>query len=737
MRCIRCDLLCAILCYCFLLSPLYAIELYVSNDGSDQASGAIDHPLKTLEGARDVLRERRGQNPEPSTIYVREGVYSLSRTLELDERDSAVAFRGYQKEKPVLTGCLPIHGFSVYKGQILKADAWSQGFKDCYFRNLYLHGRRQILARYPNLDPENPYHGGWAYVDASQPEQGKRIFRYKEKDARAWSHPEDGEAWIFPRHNYWNRISSILSIDAAQRTITLAQDRWEDWEEILPGDRYFAQNLLEELDAPGEWYLDKRTGTLFFWPPEPLKGEPVYAPILESLVRISSSKDLAFSGFVFDGAEGTGIDMKDTENCLISASTIRNMGSSKSSGDNDGCGVRIDGGKNNGVKGCDIYETGSHGVLLKGGDGVTLTPASQFAENNYIHHVGVYYKQGLGISIAGCGNRASRNLIHDGPRMGILYEGNLNVVEYNHIRHMNIETDDSGAIYTKGRDRIVSRGSVIRFNYVHDMLGYGWDDSNGGAWKFPNYCRGIYLDDFASGVDIIGNIVVRCPGACIFLHDGSDNIVKNNIVAGTVKISYQGALVRQKEWTDCYPGMLAAYKAVSAQPAWKNMRSMELPPDKVPLPNGMHMRNNVCVQNIICYVEPQSYLYEMFNVPLDNNVFDKNLIWNKSSPRSLTSQCIETGAKSKLKYKWLEWTEWTAKGLDANSLLEDPLFVAPEKDDYRLKSESPAFKLGFERIPVEMIGPYEDPSRASWPIKEAEGIREVMERKGVHPFASQ
>jgi hypothetical protein len=107
----------------------------------------------------------------------------------------------------------------------------------------------------------------------------------------------------------------------------------------------------------------------------------------------------------------------------------------------------------------------------------------------------------------------------------------------------------------------------------------------------------------------------------------------------------------------------------------------------------------------------------MFNIPLDHNVFDKNLIWNKSDPRALTSQCIETDSKSQLQYKWLEWKEWTARGLDVHNRLEDPLFIAPERDDYRLKSESPAFKLGFERIPVEMIGPYEDPSRASWPIK--------------------
>ena len=71
-----------------------------------------------------------------------------------------------------------------------------------------------------------------------------------------------------------------------------------------------------------------------------------------------------------------------------------------------------------------------------------------------------------------------------------------------------------------------------------------------------------------------------------------------------------------------------------------------------------------------------------------------------------------------------EWASWQAQGMDAHSLVADPLFVDPDKDDYRLKPESPAFKLGFKPIPVEKIGPYQDELRASWPIVEAEGARE-------------
>jgi len=87
-------------------------------------------------------------------------------------------------------------------------------------------------------------------------------------------------------------------------------------------------------------------------------------------------------------------------------------------GDYRGSGVSVAGGRRNGVVGCDIHDTGASAIGLAGGDRVTLTAAENYADNNYIHHVGVYYKQGVGVAMSGVGNRASHNLIHDTPRMG-------------------------------------------------------------------------------------------------------------------------------------------------------------------------------------------------------------------------------------------------------------------------------------------------------------------------------
>ena len=688
-----------------MIALLLAIELFVAPTGSNTNPGTLAQPLKTLEAARDTARKLTGEK----TIFVRGGLYELERTLKLDAKDSSTTWRSYQSEKPVVIGGKQITDFVPYKGSILKAPA----IKGVNFRQLFFNGERQHLARYPNFDPKNPYSGGWAYADGKPISMYKEItgedkhaLPFKPSDARAWAHPEEGEVFIFPRYNWWNNIVRIKSVDAAAHTITLASDCSYA---IRAFDRYYVRGLFEELDAPGEWHLDKQDWTLYFWPPAPLKDKAVYAPTLRTLVEISSATNVTFRGFTFECSEGTAITLKNTTNCLIAASTIRNVG------DYHGSGVAINGGFKNGVTGCDIHDTGSSGININGGDRITLTPAENFADNNYIHHTGVFYKQGVGVSLTGCGNRASHNLIHDGPRFGIQFAGNNLVIEYNHIRHMNLETEDTGAVYTGGRDWIGSRGTVIRYNYFHDMLGYGHDDK--GVWHSPHFSWGVYLDDNTGGVDVIGNIVARCSRASIHLHNGRDNFIANNIfVEGRLsQIEYSGWTTNSRHWVDHFTGMVKGYESVAAQPAWQNMRNMSLHPSKAVLPDGTIMSGNVLTRNIVYYQNPKSKLYNWRNLSFANNRFDSNLVWHCDQPLLTNLPKVSTNQ---------QWSAWQEKGNDVHSLVADPLFVNAAADDYRLKPNSPAYKLGFKPIPVEKIGPYKDDLRASWPIVEAEGARE-------------
>ena len=131
--------------------------------------------------------------------------------------------------------------------------------------------------------------------------------------------------------------------------------------------------------------------------------------------------------------------------------------------------------------------------------------------------------------MTGVGLRASHNLIHDTPRIAIMFSGNNLVIEYNHMHHVNLETEDTGVVYTGGRDWISSRGTVIRYNYMHDSIGFGQEN---GKWVSPHFSWGVYLDDNTGGVDVIGNIVVRAYRGLLHLHNGRDNLIENNIFVG-------------------------------------------------------------------------------------------------------------------------------------------------------------------------------------------------------------
>ncbi|MEI7731127.1 MAG: right-handed parallel beta-helix repeat-containing protein [Verrucomicrobiota bacterium] len=875
---------------CAGVTSITAATFHVAPNGNDANPGTEAKPFASLEQARDAVRKLKQTGAaEAVIVYLHAGIYSLPQGFKFAAQDGGtpaapVVWRAWQNEKPILMGGRVITGFTPYKGQILKADVGAQGFKGVNFRQLIFDGKRQHLARYPNYDPQNPYGGGWAYADgkyvpmyAEVPGEDKVSFNCKPADLRNWAKPEEVEVFVFARYNWWNDIVRIKSLDAATRHITLTRDASYA---IRPADRYYFRGALEELDAPGEWYLDKQTATLYFWPPAPLQGRSVMAPSIRTIVEVGAGvANLTLQGLTFECAEGNAVVLTQATNCLVAACTVRNVG------DYGGSGVVVNGGFHNGVTGCDLYEIGRDAISLNGGDRKKLISAEHFADNNYIHHTGVSYKQGVGVSLTGVGNRASHNLIHDCPRFGILFSGNNLVLEYNHIRHVDLETADTGAVYTGGRDWIGSRGTVIRYNYFHDILGYGYEN---GHWCSPHYAWGIYLDDNTGGVDVYGNIVARAIRGLIHLHNGRDNHIENNIfVDGKLQqMECNGWSDTHRMWKDHLPTMIKGYESVMNEPAWANMRNMQLHPTNAVLPDHKIMSGNAYFRNIVQYREPQSKYVSFRNFPFDHNQCDSNLVWhfgqpiltgqksagkelsgnfapnpgfeqgtpgalpadwrwqihplptakaalvenvggakrvlrvdaafNKEKPRdnypivvskdfelkpghqyklSARIKSTEPSAKAGLMiqsyvanaYFWSsspsdvkagtdwkpfefvfsvpsqgekgwhekmkkfcvrvdyqsekgallvtdvalkevaaldEWAAWQSAGMDRNSVVADPLFVNAAKDDYRLQAGSPAFKLGFQPIPVEKLGPYQDPLRATWPIVEAEGARE-------------
>ncbi len=708
------------------------VRLYVATDGNDTWSGMLpesnaektDGPFATFNRARDEVRQRKASSmPEGGfVVSVRGGMYYLPETFQLDKQDSGtneapVVYQAYEKEKPVLIGGRPVRDFKPYKGKILQADLASQGLKDLPFtKQLFCEGKRQILARYPNFDPSNPYAGGWAYADGDPipmykniPDESKQLMTIKAEDLHDWSRPTDGWVFVFPRYNWWNNWLPIESLNRETREVHLSKPGSYP---IRPGDRYYVYNLFEELDAPGEWYIDREKHILYFWPPEKgFQGE-VVVPTLAKIVQCTQLEHVALRGLTTECCESDAVQLRDCTDCRVLACTIRNS---------QGSGVGIFGGARCGAAGCDIYEVGSNGVSLHGGQRDSLTPAQHFAENCYIHHTGVYYKQGVGVVLGGVGNRASRNYIHDCPRFAVMYGGNDQIVELNHMRHLNLETCDTGATYSGGRDWISPRGSVLRYNYIHDVFGFGKQHHHTGPWITPHYCWGIYLDDNSAEVKVYGNIVVRALRGLLHFHCARDNQVENNIfVDGMLQQIEMNGWNDYSKWID---RMGPNYEKYSKLPAWQKYEGLMRgghPQEAIP------MGGNRIHRNIIYYSSPEAKLYRYRSGAtkfLKDFECDDNVIWHKDAP------LLIEGLKDVPPEK--QWETWREMGFDRNSLVADPLFVDPANDDYRLRPESPAFKLGFKPIPVEKIGPYESPDRASWPIVDAPGAREAGFRRAT------
>ena len=691
-----------------------AAEYFVGPTGKDTNPGTRAKPFATLERARDEIRKLKLAGPlsKPVQVLLRAGVYELPQTFQLGPEDSGAAstpvvYRAYGKEKATLSGGRTVSDWQPYKGRILKADMGIQGLKDVSFRQLFCDSKRQVLARYPNFDSGNPVTGGWLYVDGDLipmykniENESRRTFQYKAGDFHQWSLPGEVEVMVFPRYNWWNSLVSISSIDRSNRVITLAENAAFS---IRPNDRYYFQNALQELDSPGEWYLDRKSGTLYFWPPADVSSVRVCVPALQTLIMMKGAQFVSFRGLILECADGTAVILEDCDHCLIAGSTIRNVGSRAIRYLE--AGISILGGTHNGAIGNDIYEVGGAGISLSGGNRETLAPAENYADNNWIHHTGVYCKQGVGVNINGVGNRISHNLIHDCPSFGILWNGNDHVIEFNHVHHIALETDDGGAIYCFQVDW-TKRGTEIRYNFVHDVIGFGQTD---GKWTRPHMNWGIYLDDGTCGTHVFGNIVARTVTGGVHVHGGRDNMIENNILldATETQMIYNGYLTGMHP----VPMMTETWKKFSGTPVYEKYPGYhEL---TISLENAWQMAGNKFLRNIICYTNPKATLYAAWgpreNLQISQTESDYNLIWHDDLPPSVKVWWLKNPGN-------LEWSEWKKLGFEQHSALADPLFVNRASDDYRLKPGSPAFTMGFKTIPVSKIGLYKDPNRASWPV---------------------
>ncbi|MFZ6028750.1 MAG: right-handed parallel beta-helix repeat-containing protein [Chloroflexota bacterium] len=324
-----------------------------------------------------------------------------------------------------------------------------------------------------------------------------------------WS--QAGDIWfqgLFD--NYWADDTIAGTIDGSG-VVTLAD---EPGYGISVGQPFAALNLLEEIDIPGEWYLDRASGTLYFWPPAGLNGSQIGVSLLEEpLLAVNGAGYVRFEGITFELGRDNLAEVRNAGHVQFNHCTFRNAGRNA---------VDIGSSSNSGVNYGTIYNLGAGGVLLSGGSRPELTPAYNFVRNSEIHHYGRWdrtYRPAIRLS--GVGQIAEHNEIHDAPHAAILFSGNEHQMRYNEIGYVVQESNDAGAIYA-GRDWGY-RGNDISYNFIHHI-----ESVFGGS-------HGIYLDDAVSGMRVFGNVLYRIRGSATVNGGGRDNLAENNVIAAAEK----------------------------------------------------------------------------------------------------------------------------------------------------------------------------------------------------------
>ena len=367
-----------------------------------------------------------------------------------------------------------------------------------------------------------------------------------------WTKSDD--IWISGlfHYGYADDTLKVKSIDIDKKTITSEQAHGYGFSTGKPWNRWTALNLLEEIQLPGEFVADKRSGKLYFLPPDKkdVTSKSVYevSVLKDPLISVKGASAVILEGLFIECSRGTGVCIVNGTNNHIQKCTFRNLGvlavtlgkgspvvpSQSSKWDlGDIAGYlyghplfNSEAGTDNGIVNCSIYNIGAGAISLAGGDRSSLQPGRNFVENCDIHHFNRWdrtYRSA--VNIYGVGNIVRHCTIHDCPGSAILLHGNDHLIEYNEIYHALYDADDMGAFYM-GRDP-TERGNVFRYNYIHEVAEKG-------------HVQCMYFDDNGGeGSLVYGNIFRHAGSTCvIYVNGGSDITIDNNIFIDCVDVAH-------------------------------------------------------------------------------------------------------------------------------------------------------------------------------------------------------
>ena len=646
--------------------------LYVdTNKGNDKYSGDEQYPLKTLTHAQTLARELKNR---PVQIVLREGIFELDEPWFFESADSRteenrLLIKSFAGEKATISGGRILKGWTlqdtlVYKD--LDPDAYPITF-------LYGHDGPRQRARHPNTGSLNK--AGCHETD------NRSKFYFHPGDVLQYDQLKDvnvliAQHWMYSVH--W-----LTSVDLGSNLLTFREPAWKECGTgIVPSTgRYLIENAFEILDEPGEWYLNRSTGRLYYYPlpEENIIDLQLIAPKMHILLSIKGSsaspvEHIQFEGISFkhtdwqvdEYKQGMGQAHKGincgifwaeyAKNCVIKDCEF-------SYGGGQGINLSI-GCQNNTIEKCHIHHLGGGGIYI--GETRALMDACtnpppfdrveyNTVENCYIHDLSLFWYGCTGVWIGAAAHNLVRhcdisNNSYSGISVGwcwsndVSYAAHHNIIEYNHIHHLFANTlQDGGGIYTLGQQP----GTVIRGNIIHHLNGYKNDKA-----------IGLYPDQASEGILFEKNIVYNVTGPGVYSHKAINNTIRNNIFAYCGGTNFSSGI-----WWASAGGGIHAFDFVQ----------------------------NIVLQDS----HPDVILYG----------------WNKRGTETWQNNVYwDIDHKDDLQFLEGTFTDWQNAGNDTNSLVTDPQFRAAiplKAGDFVLGENAPAFQFGFEELDQIKVGTYD------------------------------
>ncbi len=671
--------------------------IHVATNGHDGWTGALaapnagrtDGPLATIARARDIIRQAK-RSPEglrsAVRVVIHGGTYALPAPIVFTSEDGGSADRpieyaAAEGETPIISGGRRITGWRAVEmdgRKVMAADVPAVRAGDWYFHQLWVNGERRPRARHPNqgylavaeipdAKSDTPWH------------QGQAAFRYAAGDLE--SSPGIRQAEVCVMNRWIESHLPITGIDESNRIVRFGK---RSVFKLDPGDLYYVENAREHLDRPGEWWLDRDSGVLYCLSRagEDLERAEVIAPVLTQLMRLEGDPEskrwiehLAFRGIVFAHTEwyfpgGFDSGRQRAEVWPPPAAAVGGFaqaaigvpgsvyGAALRHAIFDQCrwihlggyGLELGRGcRDNRIQRCELADLGAGGIKL--GETAIRDSAGEVARDNevsdcHIHDGGRFFHSAIGIWIGQSpGNRIRHNLIHDFYYSGI------------------------SAGWTWGYGRALATNTVVELNHVHhigklsngdgpilsDMAGiYTLGRHTGSVirsnlWHDVAGLRyggwGIYFDEGTSEILAENNLVIRTTHGGFHQHYGRDNRVRNNVF------------------------LLARDFQIQRSRAEEHL-SFRFERNVVGWQEGKLLHGNFSGTNY---------------------VFDSNLYWPPSGQEARFAE-------------W-SWDEWRQRGQDVHSQIAEPRFMDPGADDFRLRGDSPALRLGFRPFDLRDVGP--------------------------------